>query len=248
MRSAAFYHRFFTDNYNAHGVYHQVVEKHLPESGIILDLGCGDNADLSVFRLPSRQVWGTDFQEHPELHNQEYFRLLPEDGRIPFPDGTFDLVGARWVLEHVEHPIAFFEEVKRVLRPGGMFVGLTINRWHYVSVIAQLLHLFPHSLTQWLIQKLYGRAEHDTFPTHYRSNSKSQLKKVAQAVGLELTSLDRIANPAYFSFSDILVRMAIVTDWTLEKLIPGMGRIYFVSALRKPGVAQENLALLRKSA
>lgn len=41
--------------------------------------------------------------------------------RIPFPDDSFDIVIASSVLEHVQDIRRTFEEVARVLRPGGMF-------------------------------------------------------------------------------------------------------------------------------
>ena len=45
------------------------------------------------------------------------------DGRqIPFPNGTFQAVGAFNVLEHVEDPVSFLDEMSRVLRPGGRMV------------------------------------------------------------------------------------------------------------------------------
>jgi SAM-dependent methyltransferase len=39
---------------------------------------------------------------------------------IPFPDQQFDTVIARDVLEHVDQNIAFFVEMIRVLKPGGL--------------------------------------------------------------------------------------------------------------------------------
>jgi SAM-dependent methyltransferase len=42
---------------------------------------------------------------------------------LPFPEGTFDLVSALDVFEHLEDDIAGFAEVRRVLRPGGYILA-----------------------------------------------------------------------------------------------------------------------------
>jgi SAM-dependent methyltransferase len=45
--------------------------------------------------------------------------------RLPFPDGSFDVVSAFDVLEHVVDPDAALREIHRLLRPGGVLVGAT---------------------------------------------------------------------------------------------------------------------------
>lgn len=43
--------------------------------------------------------------------------------KLPFPDASFDFVFSFYALEHI-HPLdPHLEEIKRVLRPGGMLVG-----------------------------------------------------------------------------------------------------------------------------
>ena len=39
--------------------------------------------------------------------------------RLPYPDGSFDLVIHSDTLEHVEHPVVALQECRRVLAPGG---------------------------------------------------------------------------------------------------------------------------------
>lgn len=55
------------------------------------------------------------------------------DHPLPFRDASFATVGAFDVVEHVADLVALFEEVHRVLRPGGRFVLTTP---HYSSANA----------------------------------------------------------------------------------------------------------------
>src|SRR5262249_6511775 len=152
----------------------------------LLDLGCGDNRILAMYRTTEREVWGSDFVVHPDLAEPKWFRPLHANGTTDFPDNSFDLIGSCWVLEHVTDPDAVLTEVRRILRPGGTFIGLTVNAWHYVTALIRAIGLMPHGVTQWLVRRLYGRAEHDTFPTVYRMNSGAALRLLCRRHALEL--------------------------------------------------------------
>jgi ubiquinone/menaquinone biosynthesis C-methylase UbiE len=52
---------------------------------------------------------------------------------LPFPDGSFDIAYARYVLEHVGNPAAVLDEMQRILRSGGrvalMENDVSLNRF-----------------------------------------------------------------------------------------------------------------------
>lgn len=228
-----FFQRWFPDDIHHQADFFDEIKRRLPEAGKLLDLGCGANIHLGHLRMPANEVWGVDFQAHSQLRDPAWFRLLGPAGEIPFPNGTFDVVACNMVLEHVADPRAFFAEVARVLKPGGHFVALSISGIHYVTWIRRAFDLAPHWLVQRLVRKLYGRDDEDTFPTRYRANTKRQLERAGRARGFELVRMRHHACAGYFEFSWVLWRLSIVVDWMLDKLHPGLGRIYFVATLRK---------------
>jgi SAM-dependent methyltransferase len=238
----AFFHRWFPGEIHHLVGYYDELRQHIPASGRILDLGCGCNLNLAQFRTPQREAWGVDLEVHPELIEQQWFRLMGPGGEIPFGPETFDLVACNMVLEHVADPNAFLAEVIRVLRPNGKFVGHSISGAHYVTFIRRMFGLLPHSWNQWVVKKLYGREEHDTFPAYYRLSTPRRIAKLAAPLGLRLVEVNRYAWPGYFEFSPILYRGAVLADWALDKLAPGTGRIYFSVILQKAPSAEGLMA------
>lgn len=225
--------RFFPkDQHHSEGLY-GILMQTIPATGRVLDLGCGVNNILVNFRTEQSEVWGADFQVHSELCHPEWFRQLAPDGSIPFPDEYFDVIVTVMVMEHIANPAVFLKEVARVLRPGGHFVGHTISGSHYVTWIRRMLDIMPHSFNQWLVKKLYNRAEEDTFPTHYRLNRDSQIKRACRETGFGDPEITRYVHPGYFAFFKPLLGIAIISDWLLEKVKAGWGRLYFTVVTRK---------------
>ncbi len=229
--------RWFFPEYTFDAVEDYVgeVKARAPENGRILDLGCGDNSQLAQLRTERREVWGVDLHEHPRLAHAAWFRRLGPDGGIPFPDAAIDVVAACWVLEHVARPMPFLQEVSRVLRPGGWFVALTPHGWHYATWLIRFVEMLPHRVVQRTVRRFYGRAEHDTFRTFYRLNTPRQLRRAAEPAGMTFECRLGFPNPDYFSFFRPLRCAAIVLDYALEQIRPGMGEIYHVVTLHKPG-------------
>jgi SAM-dependent methyltransferase len=93
----------------------------------VLDLGCGPGGSRELFRArhPGVRWTGLDVPDSPSPPPADPDIRLYDGGRIPFEDGTFDVVFCKQVLEHVRDPRLVLAEVARVLAPGGAFAGST---------------------------------------------------------------------------------------------------------------------------
>ncbi len=235
VKPDSFFTRFFPgEEDDAYLAYHRLLNEYLPARGRVLDLGCGDHRMLACYRNAEREIWGADFRQHARLTERQWFRSLPPSGTVPFADSFFDVIVSSWVLEHVTAPGAFLSEVSRVLRPGGWFVALTINGWHYTTWIRRAASCLPHRFSQRLVYRLYRRSDEDTFRTWYRLNTAAQMKVESQSAGLELRAIHRVANQGYFAFLRPLWKLAVVADYCFDRINPALGRIYLIATWRKP--------------
>jgi SAM-dependent methyltransferase len=240
--------RYFPERCCTGVTFLRELEARMPDAGAVLDLGCGANRTLAPYRTAERRVWGVDFQAHPQLADPAWFRLLAKHGSVPFADASFDLIASCWVLEHVREPDAFLGEVVRLLRPGGAFVSMSINAWHYVTWLTRLVGMLPHSVTQAVVRRLYGRPSHDTFPAWYRLNTSAALRRHARSAGLDFAGIRQHVSFDYFAFSPALRRVAVHLDHLLDRVSPELGRIYFVVTLRKPDATSKPALPARRAA
>ncbi|HUH72082.1 MAG TPA: class I SAM-dependent methyltransferase, partial [Mycobacterium sp.] len=107
---------------------------------------------------------------HPFLDHAEV--ILPGHP-LPYRDEQFDVIVARSVFEHIEHPDATAAELLRVLRPGGLIAAVTPNKRGYIAVAARLVPNDRHVRALAAIQP--ERKPEDVFPTYYRLNTPKAL-------------------------------------------------------------------------
>ncbi|UCG22685.1 MAG: methyltransferase domain-containing protein [Chloroflexota bacterium] len=194
-------------------VYADWVRANLRPESRVLDLGCGRGGLVEQLDHPLDQITGLD----PDLLSLKEHRLAgaePPMARVngtsrelPFAAGSFDLVFASWVLEHLAEPAIDFGQMCRVLRPGGVFVFITPNKGHPLVGFNRLVGGIG-GLQDRLVERLYGRAAADTYPAFYRANDQAKIGRLAQDAGLELAELEAIPDPTYLAFQPVLFHLA----------------------------------------
>ena len=100
----------------------------------ILDVGCGTGANLLMLSRYG-EAEGVDISEDALAFCRERGLDHVKQGageELPYEDGTFDLVTAFDVVEHMDDDLAGLKEMFRVLRPGGhalLFVPTFMFLW-----------------------------------------------------------------------------------------------------------------------
>lgn len=99
--------------------------EHIPQTGRVMEIGCGGGKLLRTLRAhrPDLDLLGCDVRM-PRARPEGFdFRQISATGRLPFDDGSLDVVLVFDVLEHVPDPDATLAEAARVLAPGGRLVA-----------------------------------------------------------------------------------------------------------------------------
>jgi SAM-dependent methyltransferase len=105
-------------DWHAEPGYSRDVTRHFPSGARVLDIGCGTAWIAEHFD----DYTGLDSSRSAVDEARRLGRnaiLHSVDEPLPFPDGTFDAVVLKDLLEHVADPVAVVSEALRVLRPGG---------------------------------------------------------------------------------------------------------------------------------
>ncbi|MCD6291401.1 MAG: methyltransferase domain-containing protein, partial [Anaerolineae bacterium] len=142
------------------------VARYISSGERVLQVDCGPGVLAEMLGARGARVWGTDLSL--VAARRAYRRGIPvcnvdlDRGALPFPDGTFDTVLSD---SQVEHRVRFehvFDELVRVLRPGGKLILFLPNIAHWRFRLWLLRGRFPYlenSPTDWLHLRFFTVAE-----------------------------------------------------------------------------------------
>lgn len=180
----------------------------------VLNVGAGPTPETRFRRLRGEvgHLVGVDI-DPVVLTNQDLDEAHVIDGvSLPFADGEFDLAYSDWTVEHIENPIPFLREIRRVLKPNASFLLRTTNRSHYVTMVAAYTPHWFHRLAANRLRSL-GTGAHPPWPTFYRMNTPRAVRRNLVDAGfgeVELVLLE--PDPGYLVFSPLAFRLGVLYE------------------------------------
>jgi ubiquinone/menaquinone biosynthesis C-methylase UbiE len=99
--------------------------------GKVLDVGCGAGNYTVIIKksAPKLKVYGVDISKQAIKKAKKDFPdinfSVAGANKLPFPNNSYNAVVMKCVLEHLKNPSKALAEVKRVLKPGGLFYSIT---------------------------------------------------------------------------------------------------------------------------
>ncbi len=168
-----------------YGRLFRLVGQKPPQGRWVLDAGCGAGPGLRIFSHWGNRVLGLDRSFYAlQRARQQVLEagLVQADlaAGLPFAEGSFDWVLLGDVLEHVDQGEHLLSECWRVLRPGGILLVRTVNRW-------DIRRFF-------LGQRWSGIAD----PGHVRLYSPPELRRAFQVAGFSRVRVQTGVKPLFW--------------------------------------------------
>jgi len=124
-------------NYYSRAIVLEEFEKlNLPKNIKIADIGCGKGSFLlELQKRGYRNLSGSDINRHNNLPANIHFKKGDFHQGLPYDSNEFDMAFSLEVIEHLENPWRFIDEIHRILKKGGFAIITTPNPDNLTSKI-----------------------------------------------------------------------------------------------------------------
>lgn len=181
----------------------------------VLDLGCGDGANLRWLKYFSKNLWATDYNllrlertfDVMKKNKIDIKIFLADIFSLPFEKNSFDLIFFNHVIEHLEQDLEALRNIYKITKPGGIVILGTPNEgslaWRFAYFIEP---------------KVRRSSDHVNFYTI------DSLTKIAINAGFKIIQIEHIGWGIPIWKVDPIFRKYRFFDDIFEKL----GRIFFL--------------------
>ena len=145
---------------------------------VVLDAGCGKFNQL-LSHCDVRELVGVDINSRAVAVNRSISRGIVADlHSLDLAEASFDGVMSFDVLEHLEKPELFLQQVLKVVKPGGFVFLVTPNKRSLFGLVAGLTSL---RLKRILFSFLNLKMENEVH--YYRANTTGSLRSLLSTFG-----------------------------------------------------------------
>jgi len=177
----------YARNYARRGT-HELVLRLVPTDSRVLDVGCASGYLGAALIERGCRMWGVEqdpvaAREAAVLYEDVATLDLDGTSELPWPRGSFDVVLAADVLEHLRDPLGALQRLREYARPGAAFVISLPNVAHASVRLPLLFGRFRYRESGILDR------------THCRLFTFSTAHELAEASGLELERMHAGSDP-----------------------------------------------------
>jgi 2-polyprenyl-3-methyl-5-hydroxy-6-metoxy-1,4-benzoquinol methylase len=156
----------------------------------VLDLGggrgewmeddCNIRKSLRLIKGKVKKVIAADIDPIVMQNKSADEYLIIDNNFENLPSNSYDLIICDWVLEHIEQPQIFFNNIKRILKHGGFFCARTPHKYSYWAIANRLV---PEKIALQILKYAQPfRQAKDIFSTFYYLNTMQHIIDILQVI------------------------------------------------------------------
>jgi 2-polyprenyl-3-methyl-5-hydroxy-6-metoxy-1,4-benzoquinol methylase len=206
--------------HSSHGIALDLI----PTSGAlkVLDVGCGPGWVAAELRRRGHHVTGVDLvaDEKIDERTDRFFEADVEDGLPDDVGGSYDVVIAADVIEHVRNPDELLAELAGRMAPTGMIVASVPNFGHWYPRLRTFAGLFDYDQRGILDR------------THVRFFTRRSFRRAVTSTGLVTTAEQYAGLPLdVLGIDNATGRIVAAMDGLLTRIWPTLFAYQFVVRL-----------------
>lgn len=228
----ALWYKYYPDDFQ--GIFWSHLRKEFNSTSAVLEIGAGSGeGDQQWFPIKGNAARYVGIDLDPRVMTNPHLNEahVCDANNLPFESNTFDLVFHRMVAEHLADPLATLSEIQRVLKPGGVMMFETVNKYYYPMIAAAMT---PHWFHRYYIGRFAsGRKSIDVFPTVYKLNTSGAIKNLCRKSGFSETDVSYFSiPPGYLRFSKFLFLLGVGYERTVERILRKSRGIIIAKAVK----------------
>lgn len=178
--------------------------------GVLVDIGCGEKPYESYFKEEGTCYYGTDFPVTSTSKNVDFYS---DAHYLPIKSNSCDTVLCTQVIEHVKDFFVVFEEISRILKPGGFLILTAPQEWP--------LHKEPYDYYRFTSHSLSYLSFYNGFNPELIKNKGGFWMVMGQKLSTHIWKKIKLENPfSYFKYMFISPMVALIQIFSiiLDKL------------------------------